>query len=117
MIEGEATPCWTRMTGPMLSKTMFTGCAIASWSVVAIFVCRTTGPAAAGGRAIGTARSLVLQPTVDIALAKTPLAADAHRGNLAGFDQPVHRTEVDLEVLQDFFSRKEDFVGWKVNAH
>ena len=42
---------------------------------------------------------------------------DPDRRDLSGLDQPVNRAKVDLEVLQDFFGRQEDFVVWKVHAH
>ena len=45
------------------------------------------------------------------------LPADPDRRNLPRLDEPVHRAKVDLEVLQDFFSRQEDFVVWKIHAH
>ena len=43
-------------------------------------------------------------------LPEAPLAADADRGNLARLDQPVDRTQVDLEVLQHLFGREKGFV-------
>ncbi len=43
MIDGDATPCSTRFTGPRLSKVTSTEC---SPALVAIVVCSTTGPAA-----------------------------------------------------------------------
>ena len=54
---------------------------------------------------------LAVEPGVDVALAEPPLAADAHRGNLPGLDQPVDRPQVDLEVLEDFFGRQKRFVN------
>jgi hypothetical protein len=45
------------------------------------------------------------------------LAADPDRRNLPGLDEPVDRAKVDLEVLQDFFCRQEDFVVRKIHAH
>ena len=83
---------------------------------------RTRGRGVAGGgrtrrrrgatrRARAAARPLAVEPGVDVALAEPPLAADAHRRNLAGLDQAVHRAKVDLEVLQDFFGRQKRFVN------
>ena len=67
----------------------------------------------AGGRRLAraAARPLAVEPGVDVALAEPPLAADAHRGNLAGLDQPVDGAQVDLEVLQDFFGGQKRFVN------
>ena len=75
---------------------------------------RSAALAAAGALA---ARPLAVEPGVDVALAEPPLAADADGGNLPGFDQPVDRTKVDLEVLEDLFGRQKDFVVRKVDAH
>ena len=45
------------------------------------------------------------------------MAAHPDGGNLAGFDQPVYRAKVDLEVLQDFFRGEKNLVVWEVHAH
>ena len=81
----------------------------------------TRGRAGAGGRPRrrrgvararrAAARTLAVEPRVDVALAEPPLPADADGGNLAGLDQPVHRAQVDLEVLEDFFGREKRFVN------
>jgi hypothetical protein len=78
---------------------------------VAPLACRTGADAAGAGAGASAARTLAVEPRVDVALAEPPLAADAHGGDLAGFDQPVHGAEVDLEVLQDFFRRQKRFVN------
>src|SRR5205814_487356 len=57
------------------------------------------------------ARTLAVEPGVDVALAEAPLPADADRGDLARFDQPVHRPEVDLEVLDDFLGGQKRFIN------
>src|SRR4029077_5430070 len=72
--------------------------------------CGTRRRRRCGSRAGAAAKPLAVEPGVDVALAETPLAADAHRGNLAGLDQPVYRPKVDLKVLQDFFGREKRFV-------
>ena len=82
---------------------------------VAPLACRTGADAAGAGRD-AAARPLAVEPRVDVALAEPPLAADADGGNLAGFDQPVHGAEVDLEVLQDFFRRQKRFVNHCVSV-
>ena len=70
------------------------------------------GPApAAAGAARAAARALAVEPGVDVALAEAPLAADAHRRNLAGLDQPVDGAKIDLEVLQDLFGGEKRFVN------
>ena len=63
-----------------------------------------------GGAARAAARPLAVEPGVDVALAEPPLAADAHGGNLAGLDQPVHGAQIDLEVLEYLFGRQKRFV-------
>jgi hypothetical protein len=44
------------------------------------------------------------------------LATDAYRRNLSSLDESIDRSQVDLEVLQDFFGRQEDFVVWKIES-
>jgi hypothetical protein len=58
-----------------------------------------------------TGGTLAVQPGIDVGLAEPPLPADAHRRNLAGLDQPVDGTEVDLQVGQHLFSCQKDFVN------
>jgi hypothetical protein len=43
------------------------------------------------------ARTLAVEPRVDVALAEPPLPSDADRWNFPGFDQPVHRPQIHLE--------------------
>jgi hypothetical protein len=45
------------------------------------------------------------------------LPPNADGGDLPGLNEPVDRSKIDLEVLQDFFGREEDFVVWKIHAH
>ena len=45
------------------------------------------------------------------AFAEAPLPANPDCGDLPGFDEPVDRAEVDLEVLQDFLRRQKRFVN------
>ena len=56
------------------------------------------------------ARPLAVEPCVDVAFAEPPLAADTNGGDLAGFDQPVDRPEVDLEVLEHLLGRQKRLV-------
>ena len=51
------------------------------------------------------ARPLAVEPGVDVAFAEAPLPADAHSGNLAGFDQPVNGAQIDLEVREHLLGR------------
>ena len=53
------------------------------------------------------ARPLAVEPGVDVALAEAPLAPHAHSWNLAGFDEPVDRAQIDLEVLEHLFGRQK----------
>src|SRR5256885_2067973 len=77
------------------------------------------GEGAGGGRRrrrrsrtrTAAARTLAVEPGVDVALAEAPLPADTDRGDLARFDQPVHRPEVDLEVLEDFLGGQKRFIN------
>src|SRR5262249_37347740 len=62
------------------------------------------------GRARAAARTLALEPRVDVALAKPPLPSHAHGGDLAGLDQPVDGPQIDLEVLEHLLGRQEAFV-------
>ena len=55
-------------------------------------------------------RLLALEPRVDVALAEPPLAAYPNRRNLACFDQPVDRAQVDVKVVKDLFSSQKRFV-------
>jgi len=66
--------------------------------------------------AAAAARTLAVEPRVDVAFAEAPLPADAHRGNLAGLDQPVHRAQIDLKVFEDFFGREKRFVNHAFNV-
>src|SRR5215471_7757138 len=63
------------------------------------------------GAAGSAARALAVEPRVDVALAKAPLAPDPDRRNLSGLDQAVDRAQVDLEVFQDFFRCQKGFVN------
>ena len=51
-----------------------------------------------------------MKPGIDVALAETPLAADANCGNFPSFNETVDRTEIDLEVLEDFFGCEKRIV-------
>ena len=64
---------------------------------------RHRGGGGAGSRP-PAARTLTIEPRVDIALAEAPLAAHAHRWNLSGLDQPVDRAQIDLKIGENFFS-------------
>src|SRR3954470_8409084 len=66
------------------------------------------------GGARTAARTLALEPRVDVALAEPPLAADADRGNLACFDQAIDGPQVHLEVLEDLLGGQKALVdhGW-----
>ena len=76
------------------------------------------GPAAGRAAAAGAgaawrgaaARPLAVEPRVDVALAEPPLPADAHRGNLAGLDEAVDRSQVHLEVLEDLLGGEKRLV-------
>ena len=63
------------------------------------------------GAGAGAARSapgtLAVEPCIDVALAEAPLAPDANSRNLAGFDQTVHRPQIDLEILEHLFGRQK----------
>src|SRR5262245_47758341 len=65
---------------------------------------------AGAGRGVPAARPLRLEPRVDVALAEPPLASHAHRGDLARLDEAVHRSQVDLKVLEDLFGREKALV-------
>src|SRR5262249_28753124 len=67
-----------------------------------------------GGRCrarTAAARTLAVEPRVDVALAEAPLPADADGGNLARLDQTVDRPQGDVQVLENFFSREKGFVN------
>ena len=68
-------------------------------------------------RAALAARALRIEPGIDVAFAKSPLAADADRRNLPRLDQTIDRAQVDLEIFEDFLGRQEDLVVRKVDAH
>src|SRR5581483_6413022 len=70
-----------------------------------------------GGRGLGrrrprtaAARTLAVEPRIDVALAEAPLPADADCRNLARFDQAIHGPQVHLQVLEDFFGGEKCFV-------
>ncbi len=69
-------------------------------------------------RARAGAHPLAVEPRVDVALAKAPLAADPDRRNLARLDQAVHGAKVDLEVLEDFFGGEKRFINhhWRLET-
>ena len=71
-----------------------------------------------GGRARASAHLLAVEPRVDVALAKAPLAADPDRRDLARLDQAVHRAKVDLEVLENFFGGEKRFINhhWRLET-
>src|SRR5207244_2632151 len=62
-----------------------------------------------GGSRPPAARTLTIEPRVDIALAEAPLAAHAYRWNLSGLDQPVDCAQIDLKIGENFFSCEKRF--------
>ena len=70
------------------------------------------------GRLAGvrSARTLRLEPRVDVALAEAPLPSHPHSGNLPRFDETVDRPKVDLEILQDFLGGQESFFHWSLSV-
>ena len=70
--------------------------------------------AAAAVAALGGVRAHGAEPGVEILPAEAPLAADADGGDLAGLDEPVHRPEVDLQVVQNLFGGQEILVGHRI---
>src|SRR4051812_32961516 len=63
-----------------------------------------------GGRGALRSRPLIFEPGVDIALAETPLPADADSGDLSCLDQAIDGPEVDLKVVEYLLGRQEAFV-------
>jgi hypothetical protein len=59
---------------------------------------------------------LRIEPRVEVGFPDTPLTANAHGRQFARFDQPVHGSEVDLEVLEDFLGGEERFFHSDRNA-
>jgi len=53
----------------------------------------------------GAARSLAVEPCVDVILPKSPLASDPDCWNLARLDQPVDGTQINLQIRKNFFGR------------
>src|SRR5205823_13061451 len=70
----------------------------------------------AGPPARAAAWPLTVEPGIDVALSEAPLAADAHRRNLARLDETVHGSEVDLEVLEHFLGREKRLVNHCFNV-
>src|SRR5262245_51491007 len=65
----------------------------------------------AQGAGAALTRPLAFEPGIDVAFAEPPLASHAHRRDLSGLDQAIHRAQVDLEVLEYLFGRQKSFVG------
>jgi hypothetical protein len=59
---------------------------------------------------------LAVQPRVDIPFAEPPLATHSNSRNLAGLDQAVDGAQVDLEVLENLFSRQENVIVSEVSG-
>ena len=53
---------------------------------------------------------LAFEPSVDVAFAKPPLAADTDCGDLTCLDEPIDGPQVDLQILEDFFGGQKRFV-------
>src|SRR6185312_2530897 len=68
------------------------------------------GRRSGSGGARAAARTLAVEPRVDVALAEAPLPADADGGNLARLDQPVDRPQIHLKVLEHLFGRQKRLV-------
>src|SRR5207244_7437134 len=59
----------------------------------------------------GAARSLAVEPRIDVALAEAPLAADPDRRNLSRLDEAINGPQVDLQILEHLFRREKRFVN------
>jgi hypothetical protein len=58
---------------------------------------------------VGTG-SLAVEPGIDVPFSEPPLPTHPNGGNLTGLDEPVDRTQVNLEVLKHLFGRKKHLV-------
>jgi hypothetical protein len=62
-------------------------------------------------------RALIIEPCIEVRSAEAPLATHPNRGNFPGLDQPVDRTEVDVQILEDLFGRQKHVVCRAIQGH
>jgi hypothetical protein len=61
-------------------------------------------------------RALAIEPRIDVAPPESPLTPHANRRDFARLNEPVHCTEIDLEIREHLFGSEEHFVGREIQG-